>query len=225
MKPIPKYEREAGSFDSVLPVTLATAKEFIRVDGTADDLALGVMLSAAVLRIETHIERKLITQNWNIYFDQFPCSWNEPDWEGERDGALSSLQNVKPEIELPFGPLQSVTSFKTIDEDDAEHTFDAGEYSIDTLNAFGRIKLKMGSVWPATVLKPVNGIKIAGVFGFGDAAANVPDPIKQAILMFFTKLYENRGDNNSGEFFGFSSVTLPPTAAMLLEPFRRIKVG
>jgi uncharacterized phiE125 gp8 family phage protein len=119
--------------------------------------------------------------------------------------------------------MVSVTSFKTFDNDDNDYLFPADQYSVDTVGPRARIALRMGAVWPTTVLRKVNGIGIEAVYGYGNAT-KVPPPIKQAIKIMAGKLYENRGDDASEELGGSSPSAIPNTCLVLLAPFRMNKV-
>ncbi len=52
--------------------------------------------------------------------------------------------------------------------------------------------------------------------GFGDATM-VPADIKMAVKELVAHMYENRGDQNE--------MTIPPHILMLVESYRRMKVG
>lgn len=200
-------------------VSLTELKTHIRVDGTADDTALTIMLRSVIKHVEAITDKKLVTQTWDIYFDDFPSTRSDDWWDGEKEGAISSLRKPGKYLELPFGPLQSVSSIVSIDEDNTEHTFETTNWQADTIGPVPQIALKTGGAWPATVLRPLNGVKIRGVFGYGAAAA-IPQDIKQAILMCGAHLYENRGDAEAGD-----AIKTPPAAMALLNQYRRIKVG
>jgi uncharacterized phiE125 gp8 family phage protein len=208
-----------------MAVTLAEIKTFLRVDSSLEDAELTAFAKAAITRIEKYIDHKLITQTWEIHFDRFPCSGSaELDSVTGVVDASRSVLSGRGVINLPFGKVQSITSFETIDNDDVVYTYPASQFSVDTKSYQGRLALKLGSVWPATVLRPVNGIRIVAVVGYGLNPSDVPEEIRQAILLTVSKLYENRGDGSNSEFFGFAGFTLPNTAMMLLEPFRKIKL-
>lgn len=55
------------------------------------------------------------------------------------------------------------------------------------------------------------GVVIRYKAGYGDAASDVPQAIRQAILMLIAHLYEHRGDE---------AVELPLTVKTLLQPYR-----
>jgi hypothetical protein len=199
-------------------LNLATVKEFLRLDGTADDAALTAIIKGSTKRVESYIDQKLITQTWDIFFDGFPASYgdgHEPWWDGMRQGAISELSKSVPFMEMPFGPLASA-SVKYINEAGTEMTYDSAGYVIDTRDRHGAIVLKSGYLWPTDILTPVNGVVVRGVFGYG-GQTDVPDDIKQALMNLVAFLYEHRDDNQD-------LPAMPASAQLLLEPYREIKI-
>lgn len=210
------------------PVSVADVKAYLRIDETAEDTLLGTLIKIATEKVEQYIDKKLINQTWLTYFDSFPVKYRNARqddwWDGTQQMAISELSAPGDTICLPFGPMVSLTALNTYGDDDVAIPSAPSNYSIDTVGPYGRISLKMGGVWPATVLRPVNGVEIEAVYGFGPTSADVPAPIKQAIILVVAKMFENRGDDTGGEFFGTSGFTFPNTAMMLLEGYRKIKL-
>lgn len=224
MKPIPKAVLSTAP--AALAVDLTALKSFMRIDGSGEDTLLTILAKSATERIEEYIAQKLITQTWNIFYDSFGYKPSDQWHDGVKDGIISDYAGGAPSfLDLPFGPLVSVTAFKTYADDDTASTFAASNYTLDTKGPFGRVALRMGAVWPTTVLRPVNGIEINGaVFGYGASNTSVPSAIQHAIMLTVSKVYENRGDSASGEFFGVGGFTIPNTAQMLLAPYVRHRV-
>lgn len=54
------------------PVSLAEAKQHLRVDGDDDDLLIGSLIAAARQAAETQTGRQLITARWKLVLDAFP---------------------------------------------------------------------------------------------------------------------------------------------------------
>jgi uncharacterized phiE125 gp8 family phage protein len=136
-----------------------------------EDSVLADFITAARIKCEEHQGRAYITQTWDLYLDDFP----------EAD-----------EIELPRGPLQSITSVKYYGTDGTEYTMSASDYIVDIASDPGRIVLGYGKTWPTTVLRPANGVIIRFVCGYGAAAAAVPALIRLAIKMLVGHYYANR---------------------------------
>lgn len=200
-------------------------QDHLKLDGTTDQALVESLVSAVTKRIEQYIDCKIITQHWSIYYDNFPMGEKKDQWwDGVRDGHIGDLFAPINKIELPFGPCQSITYLKTFDQDDNGTVFSSSNYSVDTKSRVGRLALKIGQVWPVTILRSVNGVQIRGVFGFG-GTESVPLDIKQALKISVAKLYESRGDEAEDQRANLSPTTIPATAQMLLEPYRRWKLG
>ena len=60
------------------------------------------------------------------------------------------------------------------------------------------------------------GIELDVTAGYGDAAIDVPEPLRQAIRLLVAHWYENRGLIASGT----TTSVLPSTVAALLAPYR-----
>jgi uncharacterized phiE125 gp8 family phage protein len=141
------------------PVTLAEARQHLRVTATSEDALITNLIGAAVEHSETFTSRAIVTQTWELSLDAF------------RGG----------EIELPKPNLQSVTSVKYIDLDGASQTVPAADYQVDTISEPGRIKLVPAASWPS-VNEQLNAVTIRFIAGYG-LAASVPFQIKAAILL------------------------------------------
>jgi uncharacterized phiE125 gp8 family phage protein len=200
----------------VEPVNLTEMKTYLRVDESEDDSLIQSLIAAATRKVEAHINRKLISQEWEIFWDRFPSTSRNMWWDGTKDMAISELVSSKRTMDIPFGPMQSVSSFYTYDNDNTAYLFDPANYILDNSGPFGRIALKLGSTWPTTVLRPINGIKITGIFGYGAAASDVPEDIKLAIKILVSNMYEHRGDDEAGK--------MPTLCMTMLEPFKQYMV-
>ena len=152
------------------PVTVEEAKLQCRVDGTEEDVLFERLISAARGYAETFTRRALITQTWEAYLD----GWPTVDY-----------------IDLPYPPLQSVTSLVYKDTAGASTTWGAANYIVDIGRTPGRIMLA-GISWPSTTLYPTSGITIRYVCGYGATGKSVPATTRQAILLLVGHLYENR---------------------------------
>jgi len=205
------------------PVSVSELKEFLRIDNNTEDTLLERLLKAAVKRLEAEAKVKFVSQVWDIFYDSWPASdgcSKAPWWDGTRDGPITMLSNSKArKIELPFGPTIAVTNVSCYaDADDAETVMSASEYSVDLISMRGRIALRYGSLWPSVVMRPLNGVRVRATVGFG-AAADVPEELKQAVLITAVKLYENRGDVADDNF------TIPNTALALLNQYAGCMFG
>lgn len=176
------------------PVTLTELKNYMRVDGSSDDDMLNGFIAAATAQLEQYCGRKFINTTVALHMDGFNSVNDEKmvslgagvhdAWIGDYIGGGSD------KINLPFRPVQSVTSFKTYDSDNTEATFSSSAYRLDVNGS--AIYLNSGYSWP-TALRDNDAVLITYVAGYGATAAAVPAPIKQAILMSAGQMYSCRG--------------------------------
>ena len=161
---------------TVEPISLDEAKRHLRIeiDETNHDDYLQDLIVVARNQVEMITWRKLITQTWYAYLQDWPCSWPSAEY-----------------IELPFGNLQSVTAIKYTDSDGDESTWDSTEYIVGTDYQKGRVTLADGYTWPNETLYPSNPIEVEFLCGYG-LAVSVPSQIKHAMKMIMSELFENR---------------------------------
>ena len=99
-------------------------------------------------------------------------------------GRLDSFPADGVAIELPLPPLVSVTSVKYTDDDDVEQTLSASSYTVKTGVEPGLIAADQ---WPSGT-----DVVIEFVAGYGETAATVPEPIRQAIILMASDLYDGK---------------------------------
>ncbi|MFA5376959.1 MAG: hypothetical protein WC455_14510 [Dehalococcoidia bacterium] len=166
----------------------------------AEDALLASLIVAAREWAETFTSRALITQTWTAYLNDFP------------DGDF---------IELPRPNLLTVASVKyrncTWTTGDWT-TWAATNYIEDTTRWKGRVQLAYGISWPSITPYPVDAVAVEFTAGYGPAAANVPQAIRQAITLYAATLYENREEIITGA--AVSQIPAPYTAAKLCWPYR-----
>jgi uncharacterized phiE125 gp8 family phage protein len=175
---------------AIEPVTLADAKAFLRVETDADDDVIGALIAASRIHIEAQTRRAMIAQSWRLTADFWPP-----------DGRLT----VTP------APLKQVTAARVFDIDGHAQTIDTQVFVPD----FGASAVAFA---PWAVPAPgriAAGIELDVVTGYGDAAADVPEPLRQAIRLLVAHWYENRG------LAAVGTVTILPTSvAALIAPYR-----
>ena len=173
-------------------ITTAEAKNFLRVDSSADDSLIDLFVDAATLQMQNHLHRALITQSWTLTMDSFSrYSANALDNLGDGIHDLPISYVYRDDVVfLARMPIQSIASVKTTDTSDAQTEFASSNYDFSAET--GKLFLKEGSVWP-TSLRANEAIEIIYVAGYGDAATDVPSPIRQAIYYQLGRMYEARG--------------------------------
>lgn len=174
------------------PVALAEMKLYLKVESAIidDDALITALITSARRQAEEHTGRALVTQTWSMLLDGPGGLSAEEEDAWEELTRSTFIPERYRAIVLPRPPLQSVTSVKYYDEDDAEHTWASTNYRLDTYSEPGRILLASGGSWPSG-LRAQQGFLVEFVAGYGDASA-VPEDIKTAILMMVAHWYENR---------------------------------
>lgn len=182
---------------AVTPVSLAEAKEHLRVEHDLDDAYITSCIAAAVARIDGRngwLRRSLINRTYQLFLPWFP---------------------VARCIPLPLPPLNSVSSIKYQDENDVEQTFSSGSYQVVKNEDEGYIYLKTGESWPGNTFERPDAVKIEFVAGYGAAGSDVPENIRHAIKIEIGALYAERGD---------AEIDVDPQIATrrLLAPHKRV---
>lgn len=154
---------------AVEPITLAEAKDHLRLEHGLDDTYVTGLIVAAREWAEEYTWRAFISQVWELTLDEWP--------EGV-------------EISLPRGDVSAVVSVKYDDVSGAEQTLSSSNYLLDGCPP-ARIILKQDLSWP-DLSDEALAVRIRYTAGFGAAAANVPQAIKQALLLLVSQLYEHR---------------------------------
>jgi uncharacterized phiE125 gp8 family phage protein len=180
------------------PITPAEAKAHLRVDGTAEDTLIGSLIVTSRLHVEAAAGLALVTQSWFWYIDAWPRG---------------------PALELPLRPIQSIAAVRLYDEAGAATTLDPATWFLDGAAAPPRLVRHGALPWP----KPgriANGIEVAFTAGFGPAAADVPAPIRHAILLLVAHWYEHRSPLEPGA----QPEPLPDMVSELLAPYRSVRL-
>lgn len=171
------------------PVTATEVKLYTRVSSTVEDSLINIWIKAGRLQAEWYQHRSFILQTLEIYYDDFP-------------------ENV---FTLPRPPLIEVNSIKYYDSGNNETTLDSSVYDVDTSSTPGRIALSYGEIWPTTPLRSINGVIVNYNAGYGSEASDVPENVKDAIMLYCAYRYENRIAEDG---------TVPPAFYHLLQPDR-----
>jgi uncharacterized phiE125 gp8 family phage protein len=183
---------------AVEPVTLAEAKAHLRVDGSAEDTLIASLIVTSRLHIEAALGLALITQSWSFFLDAWPA---------------------RSQVPLPVRPVQSIAAVKLYAADESVTVVPADTYLLDGAGSPPRLVRRGNLAWP-TPAKVANGIEIAFVAGYGDAAANVPPPIRHAILLLVAHWHEHR----EPIAIGAPGAPVPPTVSELLQPYREVRL-
>lgn len=178
---------------AVEPITLAEAKALARIDGDAEDALIQSLIITSRLHIEAALGLALVTQSWRLSLDVWPAG---------------------DTLDLPLRPVAAVTAVRVLAADGQATVLAPERYRLDADSAVPRLVRAAGS-WPAPG-RARNGIEIELTAGYGDTAADIPQPIRHALLLLLVHWYEHRDPIEIGQ----PSTRIPPAVSALLEPYR-----
>lgn len=153
-------------------VTLSDAKEWLRVDSSAEDVVIDSLVSAANDYLDGPygvLGRALVTQTWALQMNGFPSG---------------------RKIELPVPVVRSVSSVTYYDAENAEQTFASDQYRVVLQGDDALIELVEGANWPATYYR-TDAATITYVSGYGDSV-DVPAAITASAKLLVANWFENR---------------------------------
>ncbi len=185
---------------SIEPITYQEVIKHLNMPSFDEDVDessmayIETLIAAVRADAEDYTNRKFITQTWKYYLD---------DWPDENY------------IEVPYNPLQSISSVTVLSSEAISSSFSSTSYLVDTKSLRGRIILDYGESWPITTLYPMNPIQIQFICGYGDLPEDVPERIRQAILIQIADLYQNRQTILQGQ-----NIQRLDTYERLLNPFK-----
>lgn len=174
-----------------MPVSLAEAKAHLRVDHDDQDDLISAQIKAATAWLEGYsgiLGRALVTQTWRQDFGSFANR-----------------------IPLPLTPVTAIENVNYFDADDVQQTLDPSVYALlaDARSAY--LALQPGQSWPSAYRRD-DAVSITFTAGYG-AAADVPEPIRQAILLIVQRLFDGADIS--------IDVAIDRTVHALIAPYRR----
>ena len=179
---------------AVEPVSLVEAKAHLRVPHADDDAYITTLISAARRLIEQRSGLRLINQGWSLFVDCWPD---------------------RPDLSLGLSPVSAISDIITFSDADATSTYDAAHYYLDAATKPCRVVLRNGRLAPRGS-RPVNGIEVRFVAGFGATGAAVPQDLRQALLVIIAHWFQNRGD---------AEANFPPLPALeIINTYRTMRL-
>ena len=154
------------------PLSLLEAKAHLRVPHNDDDVYISTLIIAARRAVEQRSGLRMMTQSWSLFIDCWP------------NGEAQSLG---------LSPVSSVDDIIAFSDTDVSSTYDPAHYYLDAVAKPARVILRNGRL-PPRGYRPVNNIEIRFKAGFGATSANVPQDLRQAMLLAIGYWFQNRGD-------------------------------
>ncbi len=181
------------SAPAVEPISVAEAKTHMRVDDATEDVLISSLILTSRLHIEAGLGLALITQTWKLVLDRWPKTAAVP---------------------LPLRPVQSVSSATVLAADGTLSVLSPDDYVLEGQGLPPRL-VRTGNPWPVPG-RPAAGIEIVFTAGFGPAASDVPEPIRQALLLLVTHWYDHRAPIE----IGGADTAIPRAVSELLVSYR-----
>lgn len=178
------------------PIGLSEAKAHLRVDAADEDALIASLIAAARLLVERTLGLALVTQGCSYFLDAWP----------ER-GCIA----------LPLSPVQTVTAVTVHDRDGGATALEAESYAVDVLSSPARLVLTQPL--PSVTARAFNAFEVAFTAGYGDAA-DVPQPIRQGLLLLVAHWFERREPVELGP----GPQEVPAIVSGLLQPYRRVRL-
>ena len=204
---------------NVLPISLNEIKQTLRIDpdNFDQDAELIMMLKSSIKTIEEYTGRVFIPKTFDFALDHIPYAQDDKLIEGFSTGPF--MEKTQNYIMLPKSPIVQVSSFKYYDDSDTETTFASSNYYIDNFSEPAKLVLRRSQTFPdVSSLRVSNAFIVRFDAGYGTTPKDVPEPIKQAIGLYTSHLYENRE-----LFTEQKQLPVPMTLASLLQPYRVVR--
>lgn len=148
-------------------ISLDEARKHCRITDSGEDPVLQAFIDAAIAYLDAGtgiLGEALVTQTWRLTLDCVPFG----------------------DLELPLGPVQSITQIQYVDLAGATQTFSAANYRLS-----GQVvELVSGASWPVPDARAA-AFWVDFVAGHGAPAA-VPMTIRLAALMLVADMYGQR---------------------------------
>lgn len=151
------------------PISIDEAKIYLRIDMDHENALMERLIKVARKLVEEYCGRALITQTHRLHFSLDDCRENA--------------------VVLPVAPFQNLTSQLKVSE--GKHESVVSNIRINKSRPQARIMM------PNFYSKDTE-FRVDYRCGYGDSALDVPDPIRQAMLLLVADLYENRSEVTTG---------------------------
>lgn len=185
------------------PVSVAEAKEHLRVvDTTDDDAYIGALIDAATTWCEDYCDRTFADKQYTVAFDDFFGTRIELPRPPVRLNAVSSGATVTISYVDTGGATQTLTWAQSGTQ----------QFRLDRDHVPALVYPLYLEVWPSVRLDD-KSVQITYLAGYG-GSANVPTPAKHAIKMLVGHWYLNR------EAVGNAGQNVPLGVPALLEPLK-----
>lgn len=153
------------------PLSLEETKAHLRVTGDAEDGLIQGLIRAARAACEDYTGRALMAREFVLAIDAWPSSGR---------------------LRLPRPPFLGLTRIDVVGRFGERIEHPAAGYEVDGAGLITTV----GSL--PLALRESGGIEVRYRAGYGDAPESVPEPLRLAMKQLVARLYERRGDGETG---------------------------
>lgn len=181
-------------------------EEYLVLSPGQDTALIGSFILAATDAMERYLRSSLQTQTLRLTKDGFARDQDEALLAlgpGVHTGSLIALTGGGDFIDLPRGPVQSVTEIVTFNRANQSSVFDSTNYQVDENGE--RVYLNEGVTWPDN-LRTYAAVRVDYVAGYTD----IPPAIVQGLLQHIAAMYECR-----------SACEMPKSVQSIVDGYRR----
>lgn len=143
-------------------------KQFARIDNNAENTSLQTILATAFQACEKYLGRALITRRMQY-----------------------GINVLSREVDLPYPPLQSVDGVYIRQEDGSLEAIPTTDYYALTERIPGSVVFVQTKALPVAESE-ADPFVIKYTAGYGDNLCDIPDAIRQAIIVWANDIYQNR---------------------------------
>lgn len=174
------------------PLSVDDMRQWLQLDTRDDDDLLAAMIKAARSSIEQAIRRALMLQKWRVRAQEWP-----------RQGGL----------QVPLSPLLSLDAVRVFDAAGTPSLVDLSHFDV----ADSLITLRLDEISRDLF---TFGVELDVSVGYGAQAADVPEPLRQAMRMLIAHWLAFRS-----QALHEGSVThFPPAIAGAIMPYRQLRL-
>jgi uncharacterized phiE125 gp8 family phage protein len=159
------------------PETIAMLRKHCRIDSHEEDDMLVGLLKNAREAAEEFLWKRLVTQTWDQYFDEFSDS-----------------------MRLDISPVQSIASVKYLDTSGVLQTLSSTTYELGDENGIAVVRLAYDQSWPST-RGVSDAVVIRHVVGYGDSHEDIPMMVRAAIRIHVEHFYKRDGNELPQQFY------------------------
>lgn len=181
---------------AVEPVSLADAKEHMRIDTSDEDGLISALIVAARSHVEAVTGVTMIHQTFRQYFSAWPTA-------------------ATPLARFPAVSVAAVTSY---DSEGNPHDATASAEAMLPMQRPALVKLDASKV--SLTGLGYNGIEIDFVAGYGETSVDVPPDLRRAVLMLVSHWYEFRGAIDPHQ----QAVSVPDGFEPLIASHRMVRI-